>query len=584
MARLPDAQALGERPTPTPRGGIVSGPSNAGLGESVQAATATKGVVEFADQLAQAGQRIQRRRDAVEHVNNLGEYETFATEELRKTSLEQDLTKQEVLSGLGERLRQKKTELLSRGGLSPDGMARLEADLEKTRVTHSVQAGGLARVQESKKTALMIGQNVNELASEYLADMANPRKLGEVFGKLDQKLSAYAGALEPQEEIMFARNGRSMIVFGALSMLAETRPDAAEDILSQTPGIKGILSPEHQATVLQKINTARAAMNKETIVPQGSTVLRGGKPIYTNPAKPEPLQLKEIHDPTSPTGRRLVPEAEAVGQPSPEPKPLISNEETYGSAMAKQIAGAHGEKIKEIDKSEKSARSTLSDLATMRTALESGAIEPGFLGKEKMILARALKLVGMETEETRKITGDAATAEILDSGSKRLALQLSENLSRVTNMNLEFLDASLPGLTKTPEGGAVIMGIMAATAKRAIQIASIKDDFIQKHGGLLPKDGSESFDQRIRRLDDETPVISDELKQRIIDLGSKAPQSWDELMNKGSRKGAVPPGMEPPPGYEYVGQRGGKAFYRSLSDKKKTISKPLEAPQGGDNE
>ena len=78
MARLPDAQALGERPTPAPRGGIVSGPSNAGLGESVQAAAATKGVVEFADKLAQAGDRIMTREETVERARAYGEYDAAA--------------------------------------------------------------------------------------------------------------------------------------------------------------------------------------------------------------------------------------------------------------------------------------------------------------------------------------------------------------------------------------------------------------------------------------------------------------------------------------------------------------------------
>src|SRR3990167_1890726 len=74
MAKLPDAQALGERPVPSPRGGIISGPSNAGLPEAIQARDATKGVVEFADQLAQAGERIYRREDYIKSSLALDEF------------------------------------------------------------------------------------------------------------------------------------------------------------------------------------------------------------------------------------------------------------------------------------------------------------------------------------------------------------------------------------------------------------------------------------------------------------------------------------------------------------------------------
>ena len=101
MARLPDAQALGERPVPQPRGGIPS-IANAGVAEGTQAQASTKGVAEFADQLSKAAMKIQNREDAVEHVNRLGEYEEFYTSLLRETSLKQDISDRGVLGGLGE--------------------------------------------------------------------------------------------------------------------------------------------------------------------------------------------------------------------------------------------------------------------------------------------------------------------------------------------------------------------------------------------------------------------------------------------------------------------------------------------------
>lgn len=543
MARLPDAQALGEGKLPQPRGGLIPGPSNAGLAELTAEKFATAGVSEFADQLAQAGQRIQKRRDAIEHVNNLGEYETFATEELRKTSLEQDLTKQEVLAGLGERLRQKKTELLSRGGLSADGMARLEADLERTRVTHSVQAAGLARVQESKKTAIMIGQDINTLASEYLSDMANPRKLGEVFGKLDQKLTSYAGALEPQEEIMYARNGRSLIVFGALSMLAETRPDAAEDVLRQTPGIEKILSPEHQASVLQKIGTARAAMNKPFKLGEGETQFDvRGNVIARGAPKKEPLQLKEVYDPNSPSKTRWVTEAEAVGQPGPEKKPLISNEETLQSAMAKGLAKVDAETVKDIETRESIASRSLGEIDRMEAATKSGKFETGVFSQPRVFIARLLEFTGLNREETSKIIGDAPTADTLDAASKRLAVEVADKLGRVTNMSLGFVEASLPNLTRTPEGNMILLEVMRRTAQREIQIGTIKDEYIQTYGVLRPPSGK-SFFQRIRDLEESDPVITPELKQRIVEGGKAAPKSFKEI---------APPEFKPPTGYDFL--------------------------------
>ena len=578
MARLPDAQALGGRPTPSPRGGVISGPSNAGLPESVEARDATKGVVEFADQLAKAGERIQRRRDAVEHANNLGEYEDFATEELRRTSLEEDVSRQEVLAGLGDRLRQKKTEILSRATSSPDGMARLEADLEKTRVTHSIQAAGIARTQESKKINLRMGQHINELSSEYLSDIGNPQKLAEVFGRLDQKVAAYAGALEPQEEIQFRQVGRSMIVYSALAMLAEKNPNAAEDVLRDTPGISKILSSEHQVGILKTIGTARTAANKPIVLPEGSRLVSGtGKTIAEGSPKREPLQLKEIAvtvDRENPTGRKWVTEQEAVGKPAPQPQPLFSTEETYAGRFAKGLAESDQKILENVNKNEELARRNLAEISVTKSALQSGKFETGSLATPRVMVGKFLQLTGMATDETKKLTGDTATADVLDRASKRLAVDLANNLSRVTNMSLGFIEESLPGLSRTPEGNAVIADIMERISKRDIQIATIKDDYIAKYGNFVPKDGSPTFTQRIRNLDEIDPVITSELKQRIIDMGNTAPKSWLDMYDKS----ALPPNVKQRQGLDVLGVRDGKIWFQRKSDKKK-FSEPLSVYQ-----
>ena len=83
MARLPDSQALGERPVPQPRGGIPS-ISNAGVAEGVQAQASTKGVVEFADQLAQAGERIWARDDDIKSLQAVRNFREKADAKTRE--------------------------------------------------------------------------------------------------------------------------------------------------------------------------------------------------------------------------------------------------------------------------------------------------------------------------------------------------------------------------------------------------------------------------------------------------------------------------------------------------------------------
>ena len=579
MARLPDAQALGERPVPQPRGGIPS-ISNAGVAEGTQAQASTRGVAEFADQLSKAALKIQNREDAVEHVNRLGEYEEFSTSLLRDTSLKQDISDRGVLGGFGEELRKKKTEIVGRGGMSPDGMAKLEADLEKTRVSHSVKAGELSRIQSSKKTGILLNQTVNQLASEYIADVANPNKLNEVFSRLEDRIRVVSGNLEPYQEMQIRQDGQSLIVFSALSGLADKSPDAAEDVLRQTPGIAKILSPEHQAGILGKINTARSALNKPVVLSEGATLVnpRTGETLASGAPKKQPL--KEIYDATSPSKTRLVPEDQAAYQPGPEKKPLVTNDESYESALAKKRADKDSAREDEIDKNARAAAFIKADTASVRASIQGGA-DPGFAGPQRAALGRFLKFTGMQTEETKRLTGEAASAEVLEAASKRLASGIAERLSRVTNMSLGFIEDSVPGLSKTIPGNLVIADIWDAIATRDKLIASLKDEYISKYGSLRPQ-GVEAFSQRINRLDDEDPIISKELQQKIIDLNTAAPKSWGDMVNKDAYdQASIPPNVKQRPGLDLLGVRDGKVWFKRKSDGKK-FSEPLDVYKSGD--
>ena len=591
MVKLPEGvpgPAPDARPTgPDPR---QLGIANVGVAEQAEVFSAQAGVKEIADRLTVAAQRIQNREDAIEHANRIGEYEDFSTSLLRDTILKQDISNRSVLGGVGEELRKKKADIIGRGGISPDGMARLEADLERTRVLHSVKAADLSRVQSSKKVALRMGEYINQLSSEYLSDAGNPAKLLEVFSKLDRRIETLSGAMEPHEEIQYSQTGKSLIVFSALNMLAEKNPDAAENVLMQTPGIDKILTPEHGAGILKTINSARSAKN--TGFTLGENQIRfdaRGREIARGPKKEEQIKVEKVIDEMG-VARWAKIENVVDKQAPAAPQHVRTPEDEYKAKAAEALATSEGRVMEGINKDIETARQVEPELRNIKTALDSGTVATGLGANPRLWLGKLLVLAGADTEETRRFTGAPATAESLNSAANRIGLLTADRMTRVTNMSLEFIKESYPRLTMTEGGIRLITQSLELANARDKEVGKLMDDYQNKYRALRPGGDIPTFFEKRNEIDEKYKKMSNGLEDAIKKELSKPSKSWAERFDENVIPKSIspfPPSFPIPPGHKGLGwkedENGAKVGYFK-NKAGKPYSKILELPSSNNQD
>lgn len=269
--------------------------------------------------------------------------------------------------------------------------------------------------------------------------------------------------------------------------------------------------------------------------------------------------LVEVGDPSSPTGSRFIPRSEATGRPGRERSPLVSITDIGESELAKHLGRLDAERVINLEDQGQQAFRDLTEISRMRSALESGAFTTGSFSDLRVWLARAATLFGMDSTEIQLI-GDAATADTLDAASSRMAVQAAERMGRITNMSLQFIRDSLPALTRTPEGNRILLEVMERVSQREIEIATMADQFIQRHGSLRPE-GKKTFFQSLRDLEESDPVITDDLRQRIIDGSAKAPHSFKEIIGPRSEAPRISSQQEVdalPSGSEFIWTDGQK--------------------------
>ena len=201
--------------------------------------------------------------------------------------------------------------------------------------------------------------------------------------------------------------------------------------------------------------------------------------------------------------------------------PLIT--QTQESAFQKGLGEADAADVTAVRERSDLARRTIVETGRIRAALESQRFKTGVFSDARVFLGRLFDFIDVETPSD--IIGDAATADTLDSAANRLGLDIAEKLGRVTNMSLRFIRDSLPALSRTPEGNLILVEVMERIAQRDIEIDRLQETFLSEFQTIRPK-GRKSLREAVLDLDDTDPIISDKLRQRIIEGSQKAPRSF----------------------------------------------------------
>ena len=195
------------------------------------------------------------------------------------------------------------------------------------------------------------------------------------------------------------------------------------------------------------------------------------------------------------------------------------------SALEEGMAGIVIDSVKDVKAKGKAALNIVNDLDTMSKALDRG-IRTG-RGAQPFLAAKSfLGFLGLKTEGTSE-------QEVFNAISNRMALQLRNPDSgyglpgSTSNRDLQFLQASVPGLQQTPEGNRLLINVLRRQAQNEIKAAKFGDQLIRENGGTPPIDYSSRVSDYLSNLTLVTPEERDQImsldRQFIQDEASFVP-------------------------------------------------------------
>ena len=512
MPRLPGPEDVPSR-SARGGGGIPRVPQNRTAEGAVELGSA---VASVGDKMLKAEKKINERRESLARIRAAREFNRFGQDTLTQISTEQDLSEGGTLNAYGEALSEKKQEILGSFDGSDEGRIRLMEVLEQFEGEHIDRAAVQSVSLQQKMVEQEFGEIVNEISAQAKATPEN----AELFiARGREIIDREKASMTPELEMALDGLLTSRVYGGIIEQnLLHGDIEAAEEMLND-PVVQRRIGEQEQRRLFDRVVTQKQML-----------------------AKGEPLET--VSDPTSTTGLRFVPRSQAVGREAPPKAPVVSITEGGEREVVKQLGKLDAERVVKYEEDAQKAFRDLAEVDRMRSAIASGRFRTGVFSDARMFLARFADFVGA-SEETKNIIGDAATADTLDAASARLAVEAAQKLGRVTNMSLQFIRDSLPQLSRTPEGNKILLEVMERVAQRDIEIASLADEYIRKYNTLRPEN-DRTFFQALRDLEETDPVITDELRNRIIQGSQSAPPSFREFFMQ-----QLPKDFEVPEGYDF---------------------------------
>jgi hypothetical protein len=175
-------------------------------------------------------------------------------------------------------------------------------------------------------------------------------------------------------------------------------------------------------------------------------------------------------------------------------------ENEFGKTLGKKLA----EQYVEIQQGAQSARAKIATLEGLKQALGQSSYT-GVGAEALLTLRQAAKALNIDV-------GDLGPEESARAIGNQLALQLRNPSGgagmpgAMSDKDREFLVASVPGLTKTPQGNARLVDYMARVERRSIEVADLANQYMQTHGGQLDA----GFYEELSKWSQANPLFADE--------------------------------------------------------------------------
>ena len=512
--------------------GVFTGGGASQLGKGLSAVD--ESIAQFSDKQNAAEDRIKTRQEALDRMKARTEFREHLRDTLQASSSTEDLSDSGVLTAYGEQGRAKFDEILGVHNGRAESRSKLEISMEGDFEEFRDKASGLGVKAGDARTQAQAGEVINGLEARAFLGEDTDALIDEGMDQI-RPGSDLADAMRPGDEINYARSLKQRIVTAKMERLFEAQDtDGIQDAV-EDPAVQRALGEKEQRSAFRRREAIRRdrAKRSTVVLSEGDVLVdeATGEEIASAPAEEKPEKLVTIFfdDPDAPEGTpktKLVRESDAEGQPGPARGPLVSIIEQGKNRMVEKLGELDAERIIQLEDDAQTAFRVKAEVTRMRAAVESGRFTTGVFSDFRVFLARFADFVGA-SEKTKELLGDAATSDTLDAATNRLGVEAASKLGRITNMSLQFVKDSLPSLARTPEGNLILMEVMDRTADREIALASLANEFLQRHGTLRPEEGRSYF-QAVRDLETEDPVITEELRQRIIDGSTQETQTFAE--------------------------------------------------------
>lgn len=195
--------------------------------------------------------------------------------------------------------------------------------------------------------------------------------------------------------------------------------------------------------------------------------------------------------------------------------PLVTVNNGASSKYTETLDKALAEKYLEIQNGAQQAQNKLATLQGLEAAL--GQADYTGMGAETMLaMKQAGRALGLDIGDD---LGPEETARAL---GNQLALQMRSPSGgagmpgAMSDKDREFLVASVPGLTKTPEGNRRLIDFMKRIEQRNIEVANMAQDYADRNGQL-----DNGFFRELREWSEQNPLFAE---AEISNVSGGAPE------------------------------------------------------------
>jgi hypothetical protein len=201
-------------------------------------------------------------------------------------------------------------------------------------------------------------------------------------------------------------------------------------------------------------------------------------------------EMVVVATPGSATGYSYVPRDQAAGAPAPEPRPMVSIQNTGESAYERERAQTLSGRVKEWEDASTKSAQTLTRLSRMEDMLNNFTTGAG--ARTSITAGQLAQRLGVPptTMEALGINPDRiAQGEAIGSLASQMLVGMIGSggfpAQGFSNADRDMLERALPGLANSPQGNRIIMQIMKAGAQRDLEIGRAWRDWSRTRGDSL---------------------------------------------------------------------------------------------------